>query len=68
MWTTFASIMTARTWSKFGNKSTRPDALTSRLSTTTPIQNHTFSPALNLPDGTCPPEIIPPRFANHLKS
>ena len=24
--------------------------------------------ALNLPEGTCSPEIIPPSFANHLKS
>src|SRR5258708_4214019 len=49
--TTFASIMTARTWSKLGNNRTRPEADTIRLNITTPIQNQSFSPALNLPAG-----------------
>ena len=37
-------------------------------STTTPAQNHTFSPPLNLPDGTCLPPNIPPALLNHLRS
>ena len=41
----------------------------STLSTTTPTQNQTFSPALNLPDGTCSPRAMTAQaLANHCRS
>src|SRR5215208_1274562 len=53
-----AFCITARVWSKLGNSRIRPLQITITLSTTTPPQNQTFSPALNLPDGTCLPRAI----------
>ena len=67
-WMMFAWIITARTWSKFGKLRISPVMLTTSESTTTPTQNQVFSPALNLPDGTCLPPNIPPALANHFRS
>src|SRR3954468_10301052 len=53
-----ASCMIARVWSKLGKSRMRPLQVTMMLSTTTPPQNQTFSPPLNLPEGMCLPLAI----------
>src|SRR2546421_11275283 len=40
-------------WSKLGNSSTRPFHAMTMLSSSTPPQNHTFSPPLKRPEGMC---------------
>src|SRR5689334_25353259 len=60
-WSRFAICIVLRVWLKFGKSRISPVTLTAMPARNRPVQNHSFSPALNLPDGTSRFERRPPK-------